>query len=150
MMQEPDSGATRRHGTRPTVAVAESCTGGLLMARLVGIPESGDWFKGGLVAYHPEVKVDLLGVDPGPVVTARAAEQMADGVRRLLGTEIGISTTGVAGPKTEENRPVGMVFIALSGTQALESHQLQLHGDPDQIRAQAVQFALDRLELAAG
>lgn len=151
MTLEPGSRAARGDGTTHlTVAVAESCTGGLLMARLVGIPESGDWFKGGLVAYHREVKFDLLGVDPGPVVTARAAEQMAEGVRRLLGTEIGISTTGVAGPETEESQPVGSVFIALSRDQTLESHHLQLNGDPDQIRAQAVQFALDRLELPAG
>jgi hypothetical protein len=99
MMQESDSGATRSHGTRRTVAVVESCTVGLLMARLVGIPESGDWFKGGLVAYHPEVKFDLLGVDPGPVVTAPAAVQMAEGVRRLLGAEIGHRPLGWPDPK---------------------------------------------------
>lgn len=146
MMQEPASGATRSHGTRPTVAVAESCTGGLLMARLVGIPESGDWFKGGLVAYHREVKFDLLGVDPGPVVTAPAAEQMAEGVRRLLGAEIGISTTGVAGPETEEGQPVGSVFVGVSDDAGLQSYHLQLDGVPDEIRAQAVDFALHRLE----
>ena len=147
MTPEPGSSSARSSGRRPTVAVAESCTGGLLMARLVEIPESGDWFRGGLVAYHPEVKYDLLGVDPGPVVTARAAEQMAQGVRRLLNAEIGVSTTGVAGPETEENRPVGTVFIGLAGSRAVESHLLQLDGAPDRIRAQAVRFALDRLEL---
>jgi nicotinamide-nucleotide amidase len=116
------------------------------MARLVGIPESGDWFKGGLVAYHREVKFDLLGVDPGPVVTAPAAEQMAEGVRRLLGAEIGISTTGVAGPETEEGQPVGSVFVGVSDDAGLQSYHLQLDGVPDEIRAQAVDFALHRLE----
>ena len=130
----------------PTVAVAESCTGGLLMARIVATPGSGDWFKGGVVAYHPEVKYELLGVDPGPVVTARAAEQMAEGVRRLFGAEIGISTTGVAGPETEEGRPVGSVFVGLFDDAGPESYHLQLDGLPEEIRSRAVAFAMDRLE----
>ena len=130
----------------PTVAVAESCTGGLLMARIVATPGSGDWFKGGVVAYRSEVKFDLLGVDPGPVVTSRAAEQMADGVRRLLGAEIGISTTGVAGPETEEDRPVGTVFVGVSDGAGPQSYHLQLGGIPEEIRARAVAFALHRLE----
>ena len=128
--------------SHPTVAVAESCTGGLLMARIVATPTSGDWFIGGLVAYHAEMKFDLLGVEPGPVVTARAAEQMADGVRRLLRTDVGLSTTGVAGPETEEGVPVGTVFVGVADGRTSHAHRLSLEGDPDEIREQAVDFAL--------
>jgi nicotinamide-nucleotide amidase len=129
-----------------TVAVAESCTGGLLMARIVATPGSGDWFKGGVVAYRPEVKFELLRVDPGPVVTSRAAEQMAQGVRRLLEADIGISTTGVAGPDTEEGRPVGTVFVALADREAVEAFAMHLSGDPDEIREQVVDFALGQID----
>ena len=132
--------------SHPTVAVAESCTGGLLMARIVATPTSGDWFIGGLVAYHAETKFDLLGVEPGPVVTARAAEQMAEGVRQLLRADVGISTTGVAGPETEEGVPVGTVFVGVADGGAVQSHRLRLEGDPDEIRERAVDFAVAQLQ----
>ena len=131
--------------SRPTLAVAESCTGGLLMARIVATPSSGDWFIGGLVAYHAEMKFDLLGVEPGRVVTARAAEQMAEGVRRLLRADVGLSTTGVACPETEEGLPVGSVFVGVADRGDVQSHRLRLEGDPDAIRQQAVDFAITRL-----
>jgi nicotinamide-nucleotide amidase len=132
-----------------TLAVAESCTGGLLMARIVATPSSGDWFIGGLVAYHAQMKFDLLGVEPGPVVTARAAEQMADGVRRLLRADVGLSTTGVAGPETEEGVPVGTVFVGVADGREVQSYRLLLDGDPDEIREQAVEFAITRFEVTA-
>lgn len=133
-----------------TVAVAESCTGGLLMARIVATPGSGNWFKGGVVAYRAEVKFELLAVDPGPVVTSPAAEQMAQGVRELLKADIGISTTGVAGPDTEEGRPVGTVFVAVADGEAVESFAMHLSGDPDEIREQVVDFALSQIALDQG
>jgi nicotinamide-nucleotide amidase len=126
--------------------VAESCTGGLIMSRIVAIPESGEWFKGGVVAYQPAVKFDVLGVSRGPVVTALAAEQMAGGVRRLLGAEIGVSTTGVAGPDTEEGQPVGTVFVGIATPGDVRCHELHLRGDPDRIRAEAADFALEQLD----
>jgi len=131
----------------PTVAVAESCTGGLLMARIVATPNSGDWFIGGLVAYQAAAKFDLLGVEPGPVVTARAAEQMAGGVRRLFRAGVGLSTTGVAGPETEEGVPVGTVFVGVADGRTSHSHRLTLEGDPDEIRELAVDFAIGRLKV---
>ena len=81
-----------------TVGVAESLTGGLLTARLAEAPEASTWLRGGVVAYRAEVKYDVLGVDPGPVVTASAARQMACGVARLLGADVGISVTGWGAP----------------------------------------------------
>ena len=115
------------------------------MARIVATPRSGDWFIGGLVAYQPEVKYELLGVDPGPVVTAEAAGQMAEGVGRLFSSDIGISTSGVAGPEVEEGMPVGTVFVGVADGGVLQTHRLSLEGDPDDIRVQAVDFALTQL-----
>ena len=81
-------------GRIPSVAVSESCTGGLVMAQIVATPGSGDWFRGGVVAYDREVKFDVLGVERGPVVTSAAAAQMATAVRRLVGADLGLATTG--------------------------------------------------------
>ena len=127
------------------VAVAESCTGGLVMARIVAMPGSGDWFVGGLVAYAAEVKFQVLGVAPGPVVTAEAAKQMASGVRRLLQADIGFATTGVAGPETEEGQPVGTVFIGSDIRGETAAHRHHLSGSPDDIRDQAVALVLTGL-----
>lgn len=96
-----------------SVAVAESCTGGLTMAKLVAIPGAGEWFHGGVAAYEPEVKFDILSMKRGPVVTSEAAMQMATGIRRLVGADLAVSSTGVAGPDTEEGQPVGPVFLGL-------------------------------------
>jgi PncC family amidohydrolase len=128
--------------TRPTVAVAESCTGGLLSAALVATPGSGDWFLGGVVAYDSTVKHRLLGVPRGPVITAEAAESMAKGVRALLGADIGVATTGVAGPDTEEGQPVGTVFIGVCHPERSLTVSLQIDGDPDEVKAATVDRAL--------
>jgi nicotinamide-nucleotide amidase len=128
-----------------TVAVAESCTGGLLASEMSAIPGCGDWFVGGVVAYHADVKFQLLGVAEGPVISAEAAMAMAQGVRELLGTDIGISITGVAGPEPEEGQPTGTVFIGVSEPQRCEAMALVIEGDPDRIRAVAVESALTKL-----
>ena len=125
----------------PTIAVAESCTGGMLMARFVETPGSGDWFKGGVVAYQSELKFQLLDVPKGPVITEQAACDMAAGVRRLLGSDVGIATTGVAGPDSEEGVPVGTVFIGISDPTSEKAIRLSLNGDPDQVRREATEEA---------
>ena len=101
-----------------TLAVAESCTGGLVASRLTDVPGSSAYFLGGVVAYCNSAKTNLLGVDPGTLeaegaVSEAVAIQMAEGVRAALGADIGLSTTGVAGPSggTPE-KPVGMVWVA--------------------------------------
>jgi PncC family amidohydrolase len=134
----------------PTVAIAESCTGGLVMARIVATPGSGDWFKGGVVAYDREVKSDLLGVKPGPVVTSAAAQQMARSVRELLGSDLGIATTGEAGPDPEEDVPVGTLFVGVADKSSVRVHHIVLSGDPDEIRASAAELALLHLRRRAG
>jgi nicotinamide-nucleotide amidase len=134
---------------------AESCTGGLLAATLVDIEGSGDWFVGGLVAYDAKIKFDQLGVNPGPVVTATAAEQMAIGALRRFGTDLALATTGVAGPATEEDVPVGTVFIAVarragmaarnSAGDGVRSVCHRFPGDPRAVRRAAVGAALRTL-----
>lgn len=133
--------ASSSNGSPPTVAIAESCTGGMLMSRIVETPGCGDWFRGGVVAYHPEVKFGLLAVPEGPVVTRRAALAMAVGVRGLLGADIGLGITGVAGPEEEEGQPVGTVFVAVSHAAGEQAARLCLDGDPFQIRSGATDHA---------
>jgi PncC family amidohydrolase len=134
----------------PTVAVAESCTGGLVMAQIVATPGSGDWFKGGVVAYDKDVKVDLLGCDPGPVVTSAAASRMANMVRRLVGADLGLATTGEMGPEAQEDVPVGTLFVGVADGQATRVHHMVLTGGPDQLRAAATELALLHLRRRAG
>jgi nicotinamide-nucleotide amidase len=94
-----------------TLAVAESLTGGMVASRLVAVPGASEWFRGGVVSYASEVKHEVLGVPEGPVVSEAAAIAMADGVRRLLGADVGLATTGVAGPTEMEGQPPGTVWL---------------------------------------
>ncbi|MEX2294636.1 MAG: competence/damage-inducible protein A [Acidimicrobiales bacterium] len=128
-----------------TVAVAESLTGGLVAARMVAIPGASDWFRGGVVAYASDVKHSILEVPDGPVVSEAAAMAMADGVRRLLGADVGLSTTGVAGPTEQEGQPPGTVWLGLAIGDDVDAIQIRLPGDRDRIRQMAVISLLDRL-----
>ncbi|HVR79633.1 MAG TPA: CinA family protein [Acidimicrobiia bacterium] len=141
---EPETSAWER----PTVAVAESATGGLVMGRIVRTPDSGAWFKGGVVAYHTTVKQSLLGVAPGPMVAERAVREMARGVRDLLDADIGIATSGVAGPESVEGQPVGTIYIGWSTTGPSDVLHVKLEGDPDQIREQAVDLTFRQMKRA--
>src|SRR5690606_16310984 len=94
-----------------TLAVAESLTGGLVASRLVAVPGAGDWFRGGVVSYAPDVKFEVLKGPEGPVVTAETAAAMATGVRDLLGADVGLGVTGVAGPDSLEGHPPGTVWL---------------------------------------
>ena len=134
-----------------TLAVAESCTGGLLAQRITDVPGSSKYFIGGLVAYANEVKMKALGVEPvllleHGAVSAPVAEAMAEGVRSRAETDFGLAITGVAGPGggTEE-KPVGTVFIALADEIKTEHRKLHLPGDRHLIRWRASQAALDLL-----
>lgn len=103
-----------------TLAVAESCTGGLLCHLITNVPGSSAYFEGGIVAYSYNAKERLLGVRHGTLyehgaVSEETAHEMADGARRALGTDIGLSITGIAGPTGGmPGKPVGLVYIALS------------------------------------
>ena len=132
-----------------TLAVAESLTGGLIASRLVDVVGASRWFRGGVVAYDSDVKHTVLGVPAGPVVTESAAAAMAEGVRRVLGADVGLGITGVAGPDTQEGIAPGTVFVgvALPGLPA-ESRVLQLPGDRARIRQYSAITALDLLRRA--
>jgi nicotinamide-nucleotide amidase len=134
-----------------TVAVAESCTGGLIAQRLTDVPGASKYFVEGVVAYSNDAKTRTLGVEPillleHGAVSAAVAEAMAEGVRQRANTDFGLSVTGIAGPDggTEE-KPVGLVFIALSDDAHTEHRKLYLPGDRHLIRWRASQAALDLL-----
>jgi nicotinamide-nucleotide amidase len=128
-----------------SLAVAESLTGGLMGARLTSVPGASDVFRGGIVCYASDVKFSLLGVPEGPVVSADAARAMAEGARRLLGADVALATTGVAGPAEQEGQAVGTVFLGLAMDDASEAQQLQLPGDRQRIRQYAVISAVNLL-----
>jgi nicotinamide-nucleotide amidase len=128
-----------------TVAVAESLTGGLLASRMVTVAGASEWFKGGVVAYASEVKFDVLGVPEGPVVSEGAAKAMADGVRKLLGADVGLSTTGVAGPTKQEDQPPGTVWLGMAIGDDVSAVRIDLPGDRDRIRQMSVISVVDRL-----
>lgn len=128
-----------------TVAVAESLTGGLMASRMVSVPGSSDWFRGGIVAYETQVKFDVLDVREGPVVCREAAEQMAVGVRRLLGADVGLSTTGVAGPTEMEGQPPGTVWLGLAIGDEVDAVLVHLPGDRERVRQLSVISCVDRL-----
>jgi nicotinamide-nucleotide amidase len=134
-----------------TLATAESCTGGLVAHRLTEVPGSSTYFMEGVVTYSNEAKTRLLGVpaeliEARGAVSAEVAEAMAEGVKRRAGTDFGLSITGVAGPGggTEE-KPVGLVYVALADDAHTEHKRLLLPGDRGLIRWRASQFALDLL-----
>lgn len=128
-----------------TVAVAESLTGGYVAGRLCAVPGASRAFQGGVVAYQSQVKFDLLGLEEGPVVTEAAALAMAHGVRRQLKADIGLATTGVAGPDEAEGRPVGTVCLAVAGSMAERAVTVQLPGDRERIRQFSTITLLDLL-----
>lgn len=128
-----------------TLAVAESVTGGYLAGRICAVPGASAVFRGGVVAYAPEVKFDLLGVPDGPVVTEEAAVAMAEGVRVRLGADIGIATTGVAGPEESEGLPVGTVRLAVAAADGAIASTVRLPGDRERIRQFSTITLLDLL-----
>jgi nicotinamide-nucleotide amidase len=134
-----------------TLAVAESCTGGLIAQRLTEVPGSSVYFMEGVVAYSNEAKTRSLGVDDDLIarfgaVSAEVAEAMAEGVRERADTDFGISVTGIAGPGGgSDEKPVGLVYIALADDAHTEHRKLMLPGDRHLIRWRASQAALDLL-----
>jgi nicotinamide-nucleotide amidase len=134
-----------------TLAVAESCTGGLIAERLTEVSGSSKYFVEGIVAYANDAKTRTLGVEPmllleHGAVSAAVAEAMAQGVRRRAGTDYGLSVTGIAGPGGgSPDKPVGLVFIALADDVQTVHRKLNIPGDRQLVRWRASQAALDLL-----
>lgn len=136
-----------------TLALAESCTGGLLGHRLTEVPGSSAFFLESIAAYADASKIRRLGVQPGVIekhgaVSRRAAEAMAAGIRKTSGADIGLSVTGIAGPTGGTiKKPVGLVYIALAHEDGITVGRYVFPGNRSQVKIQAAQKALDALRL---
>jgi nicotinamide-nucleotide amidase len=138
-----------------TIAIAESLTGGLLVAELIAVPGASAVVRGGVVAYATELKTSLLGVDAVLLaekspIDPEVARQMAQGVRWRLGHEgvpadVGLATTGVAGPDEQDGHPVGEVWIGVAIGDTVTAHGLNMRGDRAAIRLATVSEALLRV-----
>lgn len=128
-----------------TLGLAESVTGGLVGARITSVPGSSEVFVGSIVSYATEVKQTLLGVSPGPVVTEAAALEMAHGARRVLGCDVGLALTGVAGPGEQDGMPPGTLCVGLVWPDGELARTLRLPGLREQMRQFSVISALDLL-----
>jgi len=131
-----------------TIATAESLTGGLVCAALTDVPGASAVVRGGVVGYATDAKASVLGVDPDVLgrrgaVDPEVARQMAEGVCRVLASDVGVATTGVAGPDPQDGRPVGTVHLAVSMGGSTRVCSLLLHGDRAAIRRATVVAALD-------
>tara|TARA_Y100000739_G_C20567596_1_gene446120 strand:- start:45 stop:518 length:474 start_codon:yes stop_codon:yes gene_type:complete len=138
------------------IAVAESCTAGLLASKIASISGASTFFKGGIVAYQNDIKIDILGISESVLkqkqaVSSLVVEQMAEGVRNKFLADFGIATSGYAGPTggTELN-PIGTVFIAISSNQKTISKRFVFSGDRESVVGQSVikgvNFLIDELK----
>lgn len=135
-----------------TLALAESCTGGMIAARVTDIAGCSAWFRGGVVAYSNEVKMALLDV-PAPLlamygaVSEQVGRAMAEGARKAIGSDLSLAVTGIAGPDggTTE-KPVGTVYLALADQDGCEVVRCQFDGNRAAIRQQTVEKGLLMLE----
>jgi PncC family amidohydrolase len=125
-----------------SVAVAESATGGALALAIVEIPGSGEWFRGGVVAYDTAIKRELLGVTAESVVSPAAAMEMASGVARLMHADLTIATTGCAGPEPMEGEPVGTLWVGISLGDACDARHHRLDGSPESLPEAFARIAL--------
>lgn len=131
-----------------TLALAESCTGGMIAARVTDIAGCSAWFRGGVVAYSNDVKMAVLGV-PAPLlarcgaVSEQVGQAMAEEARKVLGSDLALAVTGIAGPEggTTE-KPVGTVYLALADQDGCEVVRCQFDGDRAAIRQQTVEMGL--------
>ncbi|WP_041439417.1 CinA family protein [Thermovibrio ammonificans] len=124
-----------------TVATAESCTGGLVAARIVNVPGSSEYFLGGVVAYHNDVKEKVLGVkretlETYGAVSPQTAREMVKGVVKLIGSDCGVSTTGIAGPTgATKEKPVGLTYIGVKVKERVEVFKFIFTDDsPDPVK----------------
>jgi nicotinamide-nucleotide amidase len=133
-----------------TLAVAESCTGGLIAGAITSIPGSSGYFPGGIVAYGNSAKTSLLDVPPGLIaahgaVSREVALAMAEGSLSRFGADLAIAVTGVAGPGGgSRGKPVGTVWVAVVARDGVrQAHRFRFHGDRDAVRRETVRVSLD-------
>ncbi len=144
---------SRRH---QTLAVAESCTGGLLAGELTKVAGSSAWFGFGWVTYSNTAKQQQLGVSADTLaefgaVSAQVVQEMALGARRVAGADYALSISGIAGPGGgSAEKPVGTVWFGLASPQGVVAQRARFDGNRDEVRAQAVAFAVDWLAETVG
>lgn len=143
-MVERIAGAAR--SGRVSVGVAESLTGGAISQALAAGAESSEWFRGGVVAYSTDVKVSVLDVRPGPVITEDCARRMASGAARVLGADVTVAVTGAGGPGPEEGQRSGTVWFAWGVNGRVATECRHFDGDPEQVVEQTTLYALHGLE----
>jgi len=137
-----------------TVATAESCTGGIVGKRLTDLPGSSAYYQGGVISYSNDVKRQVLGVPQDMLaaygaVSEQVAKAMAEGVRRVVGTDYGISTTGIAGPSgATETKPVGLVYMAVAGPNGTKVFKENYIDDRERVRSSAAESILAYLYTA--
>ncbi|HKT60628.1 MAG TPA: competence/damage-inducible protein A [Gemmatimonadales bacterium] len=142
----------RARAHRLRIGTAESCTGGLVGGRLTAIPGSSDVFMGGVICYSNELKISLLGVEPGLIASDGAVSEsvacaMALGAIRELGVHLSVAVTGIAGPTGgTEAKPVGTVWLAVADGEVVEARRIQIPGDRHNVRVRAAQGALALLD----
>lgn len=146
--------------TGSSIAFAESCTGGLLSAHFTEMPGVSDVFWGSIVAYHNDVKVNILNVNKDHLqewgaVSEAVALEMAQGARKSCGAEIGVGVTGIAGPAGgSDDKPVGLVFISVSHSEGNTCRKFVFSGDRKDVQEKAVaasfQMLVDELSTLAG
>ena len=132
-----------------TVATAESCTGGLLGKQITDVPGASAVYPGGVISYCDRIKKEILGVD-GELLRTRGAvsepvaRQMAERVREVFGTDLGVGVTGLAGPDSDgSGRPVGLVYVAAADGERTLCREFVFEGDRGAVRAQAAEAAAD-------
>jgi PncC family amidohydrolase len=135
-----------------SISTAESCTGGLVSHRITNVSGSSDYYKGGVIAYANEVKEKNIHVaretlEEKGAVSTECAVAMAKGVRKLLDTDVGIATTGIAGPTGgTPDKPVGLVYIALATKEYVYHEKHIFHGDREENKRKAADAALEMLK----
>jgi len=135
-----------------TLSTAESCTGGLLGNRITNLSGSSIYYLGGIVAYSNELKINMLNIDKEIIdikgaVSSETAESMADNIKEITGSDYGIGITGIAGPTGgTKNKPVGLVYISVSGQNETKVKEYQLKGKRKQIKYLSSEFALKDLK----
>ena len=136
-----------------TIATAESCTGGLVGAALTQEPGSSGFYLGGVVSYSDALKQGLIGVskeslDKYGAVSDKVAKEMAEGIRSKAGSDLAISTTGIAGPEGgSDQKPVGLVYIGLATPEGVQVEKIQFYGERESVRQLTVQAALNKVRL---
>ncbi len=131
------------------LSIAESCTGGLIAHRITNVSGSSEYFESGIISYSNEAKIELLSVNEGTIkaygaVSSQTAIAMAEGIRGLRNTDMGLGVTGIAGPAGgTASKPVGLVYIALSSPIHVECNEFRFYGDRETIKLKASEAALD-------